>query len=430
VNAPTRTAPLTFGQQGYYLYDQVRDEVARGVLTMGGEWTLPAGVTAADVRSALGLLACRHESLRTTYVQRPQSMPVQVVSSTHRQNVAEFDSDEDEPPDAGLWARDFDLAQEPPFRFAVVGSPGNRSATLMCASHHIAVDGWGIATLVRDLFALLVGGKRTFEGTPPRGTVALANEEQGAGMRSKSAKSLQYWGDVTGRMPCLLYDSADVGAGHSQVILNSPAAGAALARLRHRVRLTGSALVLAAYGMALRSHHGLDQFVVLSPCSNRFDERDKDLVGCLQQLSAIAMDLSGGPSFTELARRTTSATMAAISNARYDCYEWCEVLASRGYESPYYVRDWIAYNFHSHLFWATGAATATSGSLPRWEFSASEVEQLPAVSLSVAPRGSALRIAATANTSVMSHDDLTVLLTEIEHHLVVAAGQVLLPFPT
>lgn len=417
-----RTAPLSFGQQTYYIYDRLADEITRGLLTIGGEWSLPVGVTAADVKSAIDLLACRHESLRTIYVEREQPMPIQEVSDTGRPIVAELNADEDGPRIAELWERGFDLAREPPFRFAVVDSPGSPSATLTCTVHHIAVDGWGVGTLIRELFTLLVGGKRILEVATPRGTIALASEEQSTDMRAKSAMALQYWEDATGRMPCLVYDRIDVGAGQAQVILNSPEAGNALARLRHRVKLPGSALVLASYGMALRSHHGLDQFVVLAPCSNRFDERDKELVACLQQISAIAMDLSGAPSFLELARRTSSATMAAISNARYDCYEWCELMASQGYEPPYYVRNWIAYNFHSHLFWATGASTTASSPLPRWESGVSRVEQLSAVSLSVAPRGHALRIAATANNSVMSRDDLTALLTEIEHHLVVAAG--------
>ncbi|GLX23054.1 non-ribosomal peptide synthetase [Streptomyces lavendulae] len=155
--------PLSSGQQGLWLLERMRPG--------SPEWAdlvwirLPGAWTARTVSSALGMLADRHEILRTRYALRGER-PVQLVDAPGRAvelRVAEA-------ADAGALRRlaaaelehGFDLEHGPVWRALLVRT-ADGGQVLLLGIHHIACDGWSSVLLDRDLRAL---GEAVHTGRP------------------------------------------------------------------------------------------------------------------------------------------------------------------------------------------------------------------------------------------------------------------------
>jgi amino acid adenylation domain-containing protein len=109
------------------------------------------------VRLAWTDVTARHAALRTRFVRGADQVHRAEILRVFAIPLESIDRRDDT--DAGRWfdaymtadrARGFDLTAAPPWRLAVVALPGGQSSWLW-TSHHVLLDGWSVATVLRDV---------------------------------------------------------------------------------------------------------------------------------------------------------------------------------------------------------------------------------------------------------------------------------------
>ncbi|HEX4704906.1 MAG TPA: amino acid adenylation domain-containing protein [Pseudonocardiaceae bacterium] len=167
--------PLSPLQEGLLFRAEFEaDGVDPHVLQLVADLVGPLDAVALRTASA-GLLR-RHATLRACFRRRRNGQPVQVVPADVAPIVAEVDLSglpDDELAaelaritDADRVAR-FDLAQPPLVRATVIRT-GPDQYRLLWTVHHILLDGWSLAIVVRELLALYVSGADPDALTPIR----------------------------------------------------------------------------------------------------------------------------------------------------------------------------------------------------------------------------------------------------------------------
>ncbi|ASS67090.1 MULTISPECIES: non-ribosomal peptide synthetase [unclassified Paenibacillus] len=168
---------------------------------------LDSGISLARLEEALEQAVLRHDALRTRYFMSGGRM-LQRIQAREELRIERLQGK----PDLDELIRPFDLAAQPPFRFAFLEEGGR--AWLFMDFHHIAVDGHSLGILVRD-----VG--RLYSGQPledARGKFASAVLASEAACESGRAASLAFWKEELRAfrgMPELPIDRVDA-AGHSK----------------------------------------------------------------------------------------------------------------------------------------------------------------------------------------------------------------------
>lgn len=162
--------PLSFAQQRLWFLNRLDTEAWTYNLPLA--LRLEGPLDTAALRSALGDLVARHESLRTVFPE-VDGEPWQQVRDTV--DVAEFVTGLDVtaaelPTTLDRLARHaFDLTTDLPLRAWLLRT-GERSHTLYMVLHHIVGDGWSMALLGRDLGAAYAarraGGAPDWEPLP------------------------------------------------------------------------------------------------------------------------------------------------------------------------------------------------------------------------------------------------------------------------
>ncbi|MYS41464.1 hypothetical protein GTY23_09480, partial [Streptomyces sp. SID5998] len=135
----------------------------------------------AALTGALDDLAARHEALRTRYLA-PDGEPVQVIDPVAALGAAPVDltglpaeqaAARAEKLVRAATAGPFRLDREPPLRSLLV-KVAEQEHLLVLTAHHIAVDGWSLDLLTRDL-GTLYRARLTGDGPPPAPPVQYAD---------------------------------------------------------------------------------------------------------------------------------------------------------------------------------------------------------------------------------------------------------------
>ncbi|MEU6670087.1 amino acid adenylation domain-containing protein [Streptomyces sp. NPDC046727] len=207
-------------------------------------------------------------------------------------------------------ARPFDLSAGPLLRVGVVHLPDSRDVLLLCA-HHLAVDGWSVGVLLRDLTTLYA--HRTGTGAAPSpasaGLAGYAAVAAGPAGEAARAKQLAYWTARLKGYPGVLHLPAEVTRTE-----DGPLPVAIPHELTTRLRQTASelrvtpfVLLLTAFGALLGRYTGSDDIVVGVPVANRDRLELDSVVGSLANLLPVRLDVSGPGTFAELVARTARA---------------------------------------------------------------------------------------------------------------------------
>ncbi|WP_409240613.1 non-ribosomal peptide synthetase, partial [Streptomyces sp. PA5.6] len=285
----------------------------------------------AALEAALGDVADRHESLRTVFPEangvprqqvldgaagRPSLMTVECAASRVEELLAE---------EAGYG---FDLRTELPWRICLV-EVGEGECVLSVVAHHVAVDGWSMGVLARDLETAYAARG---EGRAPGW----------AGLRVQYADYALWQREVLGELD----DPASVLSGQlaywrdtleglqQELALPLDRARPAVPSFRGRLvpvaadadthaRLVGVAgqgratmfmVVHAAVALLLSRLGAGDDITLGTPTAGREDAALEELAGFFVNTLVLRADVGGDPTFAELLERVRAADLAAYAH--------------------------------------------------------------------------------------------------------------------
>jgi Condensation domain len=282
--------------------------------------------------TAIGMLAARHEALRTTLASMDGEV-CQVISPQARPAVVVVDlSGEDNPDEEALrLARDY--LRRP---FALQGPSLYRVMVLACRAdrhlvvfslHHAVMDGWSAGVLLADLRAAYQAA-----GQPPAREVREAREAQAAPplqpadyaaweRQPADTAALDGWRErLRGYSPRVRVPGTEApGPGQLSLPCELPSGEQAVAkgaeRLARELRVPVTAVLAAAVGASLGEYARDSQGLIIGLVrANREREELRDVVGYLADIAPLPIDLGGDPDFATLVGRAAGAIAYSRDN--------------------------------------------------------------------------------------------------------------------
>ncbi|MGW6447413.1 amino acid adenylation domain-containing protein [Lentzea sp. NPDC055074] len=300
VEHPARPA-LSAAQRRMWFVQQSERGPAYNVpcaLRLRGPLDVPA------LTEALADVVARHEPLRTIFPVFDDE-PYQRVLDAPTLELSTVDD----------VARPFDLETEIPIR-AALRAEGDEHL-LVLVVHHIAVDGWSITPLWRDLAraytARLEGRAPDWDPLPVR---YLDFTSWHRDLLASQGESLAFWTAELAGMPEEIALPADrsvrsAGVREAGAVDFEVDAHGALVALARESRAT-LFMVLRAALAGLYSRLGAGEDVPVGGIvAGREDESLADLVGCFVNTVVLRTDVSGRPTFRELLARVREQDGAA-----------------------------------------------------------------------------------------------------------------------
>ncbi|WP_432835566.1 condensation domain-containing protein [Dactylosporangium sp. CA-092794] len=421
-------AGMTWAQVGIW-----KTMVATGInMNIGGTVTLPPGTPLREMTTLLRYIMGRHQSLRTRLRFASDGGAEQVMSAAGEASVEIADVEPGDDADAvaeemrARYAGEaFDYEREWPVRMGVVRR-GDALTHVVLMYCHLAVDGFGIDAIVRDLAHL---DPATGEGTEPVTALTpfeLVEKQGSASGRRAADKSLRHWEQVLRAIPARRLGVSDDPREprYWELTMRSPAMHIALETVARRTGIGVGYVVLAAYSVALARHTGINPSVAQLVVNNRFRPGCGDSVSQLAQLGVCAVDVDGVP-FDEAVRRAFTAATGAYKHGYYDPAGLDEVVARVRAERPDLEYDIIVNDRRAF----TGATDQGAAPVPLSELLpltstwwSRRVDTLDAVlNLSVDAAPDAVDVTICADTHRLSPADIETLAREIETVTVEAA---------
>ncbi|MFI5800203.1 amino acid adenylation domain-containing protein [Streptomyces sp. NPDC051677] len=321
--------PLSYAQQRLWFLSHLDG----GNTTYTVPWALR--LTGPLDRQALGEaladLVTRHEPLRTLHPDF-QGTPYQRILDPEagRPDLTVVPTTEAELP-ALLTAaarHRFDLSTDLPLRATLYALDGETHVLLLLA-HHIAVDGWSLAPLMRDLetaYAARTDGEVPQWGQLPVQYADFAQwqrEVLGSAVQPDSlmGSHITYWREALAGAPDELALPADrprpaepSGDGDRAALTIDAALHTGLADLAADSKVT-LFMVFQAGLAALLTRLGSGTDITLgTPVAGRADARLDDLVGFFVNSLTLRTDTSGNPTFRELLHRVREFDLAAYAH--------------------------------------------------------------------------------------------------------------------
>jgi amino acid adenylation domain-containing protein len=325
-SAEAGPAPATFAQRRAWLFERANPDSLsyqfacfidlRGELDQGA------------LEAALGDLIQRHESLRTSIVERGGE-PVQLVHEEVPLPLDHIDLREAEPT---AWPRvlrrrvrrRIALEQAPLLHWTLVRR-AERHWSLIDVEHHAVHDGWSFMVLLEDLAELYSARAEGRAAKLPSLDVQLgdfARWERTALGGELEREQLDYWRRTLDPDPPLLELPADRPrfkresfSGGSVRRSLDPMLATRLRELADDEGATSFMVCLAAYAVLLGRLSGAERLQIGSGLANRTDPAAERLVGMTVATVALAVDLSGDPSVRELLRRVRRVVLGAVANS-------------------------------------------------------------------------------------------------------------------
>ncbi|MFB8140886.1 non-ribosomal peptide synthetase [Streptomyces parvus] len=319
---------LAPAQQGLWFLQQLSGHRAAYNVPCAVRLTGP--VDSAALRRALHDLAVRHDALRTRYPERngkpsprlvepgelPDLLPVESVTAGELAERLRAEGD-----------RAFDLGHELPMR-AVLLTTGPGEHVLSLVFHHIAVDGWSLGPLWRDLGAAYrsraAGRAPDWDPLPVRYADYAVWQHRllgGDGRPTDFARrQLDHWRNALAELP----EELPLPYDHPRPDGSRLTAGRVALHWDHTVhrRLltlaqeSGTSLLVVAHAAvaALLTRVGGGHDIPLgTPVAGRTDEALNDMVGYFVNTVVLRLDVAGNPDFRELVRRARDTALSAFA---------------------------------------------------------------------------------------------------------------------
>ncbi|HEY1013985.1 MAG TPA: amino acid adenylation domain-containing protein, partial [Herpetosiphonaceae bacterium] len=319
--------PLSFSQQRLWFLDQL--EPGSPAYHVGLTFDLRGPLAEADLAAALGDVAARQESLRTSFPVAGGE-PQQRIAAQIELPLSVSDLSAQAPDAADLEARirafsnqPFDLAAGPLFRVALLKLAPDLHR-LAVVFHHIIADVWSCGVFMQDLgaaYAARVSGQPL--RLPPLAAhyADIAVWQRGWLRGEAREQQLAYWRTALAGPPPALNLPTDrprpdvqTSAGAALTAALPSALTGAVAALAQREGVTPYMVLLAAFQIVLSRYSGQREFLIGSPIANRTRPELEPLIGCFINTLVLRADLRGQPTGRELLRRVRETALGAFSH--------------------------------------------------------------------------------------------------------------------
>ncbi|NGN66780.1 amino acid adenylation domain-containing protein [Streptomyces sp. A7024] len=325
--------PLSYAQQRMWFLNRLEenDPEAGAAYNMPMALRLSGELDTAALEAALGDVADRHESLRTIFPETEGTPRQQVLEGAVGRPplvVADTPAEQVDAVIAAQTSRGFDLSVDLPWRIRLLAT-GPAEHVLLIVAHHVAVDGWSMGVLARDLGAAYTARR---EGRAPEwqplpvqyADYALWQREVLGELDdpgSLISGQLAYWHDALAGAPQELPLPADrqrppVASfqGNTVPVRVDAQTHERLVGLAQRSKVT-TFMVLQAALAALLSRMGAgDDIPIGTAVAGRGDAALDDLAGFFVNTLVLRTDLSSDPPFTELLGRVREADLSAYAH--------------------------------------------------------------------------------------------------------------------
>jgi amino acid adenylation domain-containing protein len=322
--------PLTFGQRRLWLLDQFAPGLVAYNSPMG-KW-LHGELDVDALRAAIQSLIDRHEVLRTVYLAhggQPYQQILPRCALPWRWSVAEGDSADARREDALRIAREevvrpFALATQPPIR-AVLVQAADGLHLLTIVFHHIAIDGWSISTMDReivDAYNRARGGDPLDRAAPELQIADVALWQQQTFGGDGLQQQLDFWSRHLDSAPAVLDLPTDRARPAMQSFEGSicsaqipPALYERMKTFAREQQTTLSILVFAAFQTLLARYSGQDRVVAAMGVAGRARLELEPVVGFFINMLPLQADVSDDPAFVTFLSRMRGIVLEAMENA-------------------------------------------------------------------------------------------------------------------
>ena len=323
------TAAASFAQERLWFLEQLfPGEVA---YTMAGAVRLSGALDVGALERALGAVAARHESLRTTF-RAVEGTPRQVVAAQAEvrlrvqdlSGLAAAQRDKEALALASAEVRvPFDLAAGPLFR-AVLYRTRADEHLLLLLMHHIVSDAWSVSVLLRELAEFYEASVTGRQPSLPELAIQYADyaEWQRDWLKGQELeRQLEYWRGRLAGAPQVLELPTDHprppaeshrGAQHVFLIAREPSER--IKALARREGVTTFMALLAAFEVLLFRYSGQSDLLVGTPIAGRNRTELEGLIGFFANTLVLRGELSGDPSVRELLGRVRETCLGAYAH--------------------------------------------------------------------------------------------------------------------
>ncbi|HEY4426357.1 MAG TPA: amino acid adenylation domain-containing protein, partial [Pyrinomonadaceae bacterium] len=317
------TFPLSYGQQSLWFLQQLAPESVAYNIASAIKIKTKADVAA--LRSAFQSLVDRHAALRTTF---------SAVHGKAVQHVYEHATVSFETVDASLWDdgalaerlraeahRPFDLEHGPLLR-ALLFSLADEEQVLLVVAHHIVIDFWSLAILMRELGELYRDGRLATSQTS--NYFDYVRWEQSLLHREAGERLATFWQkELAGELPVLNLHTdrprptVQTFRGASEPLRLDAQITTRLAALAQANDATLFMTLLAAFKVLLYRYTGQEDLLVGSPTAGRHSAQFASTVGYFVNPVVLRTSPNGALSFAEFLQQVRNATLAAFAHQEY-----------------------------------------------------------------------------------------------------------------
>ena len=317
---------LSFAQQRLWFLAQL-DERINATYNIPLAVRLRGVLDKSALRQTLDALWCRHEALRTIFVNVDGHPYVDVCPLQMGLPLLEHDLrgvTDSEAKAAVLCSEEaktpFDLAQGPLIRARLI-SLGDDEHVFLLTQHHIVSDGWSTGILIREFNALYQSFAEG--GSNPLPALAIQYPDYAAWQRQwfngdRLQRQADYWRESLVDAPVLLTLPTDRPRPPRQSFVGATIAMRLdekltedLKRLSQKYGTTLFMVLTSAWSAVLSKLSGQDDLVIGTPTANRGRREVESLIGFFVNTLALRIDLSNDPRLCDILSRVRKVALAA-----------------------------------------------------------------------------------------------------------------------
>ncbi|ASS75353.1 hypothetical protein CIG75_10355 [Tumebacillus algifaecis] len=322
-------APLSFAQQRLWLLDRLLPDGS--VYNMPFAVRLTGRLDRAALQQALVQIIARHESLRTSFIER-DGEPMQMISEQIGLDLSSVDlsalSAAEQERAVQMQVKEsaskrFDLRSGRPIRCTLL-SIGEEEHILLLALHHIVGDAWSISILIKEFSQLYEAFSS--DQSSPLAELPVQYGDYAAWQRANAngeewQGQLAYWIDrLADRLPVL-----DLPADRPRPAIQSyrgakerfHLASELTQQLRafnQKSGLTMFMTLLASFFTFLHRYSGAEDLAVGTPIAGRRARETEDLIGFFVNTLVMRQKVLPRMTFEQLAREVYALAIDAFAN--------------------------------------------------------------------------------------------------------------------